>query len=243
MKVNYIFMVFDTLTEYHIDKALESFNAQDKEKINTFILYNNSTSFNTSDLLKKIDFHKVECIDSNLPSDKKIVSDINYQLREITGADIYFLHKADFYIPSNLLANSIKTLSNSNPSFLNFGKFDMREDIRGAKIDELNLLNTNSFKEVCKLDEVINTARGLTLKHRLIGYQGHDGSMHAYNEEGRKALTFKNFIHPSDWQVNVNKGINMIKGADNAYAYHMWHDIGQRSDGGKLGKNVIGHRF
>ena len=38
-KLAYIYMTFDTLSEYHLDKSLESFNNQNKSLIDTFIIY------------------------------------------------------------------------------------------------------------------------------------------------------------------------------------------------------------
>jgi hypothetical protein len=63
-KMAYIFMVFDTLEEYHVEKALESFDLQDKSYIDTFILYNNSTTFSTEwirSMIKGVD--KIEVIE------------------------------------------------------------------------------------------------------------------------------------------------------------------------------------
>jgi hypothetical protein len=35
----------------------------------------------------------------------------------------------------------------------------------------------------------------------------------------------------------------MQNGLDNVFAFHMWHNIGQKTDGKSLGKNLLGHRF
>lgn len=242
-KLAYIFMTFDTLTEYHLNKSLESFNNQDKSYINTFIIYNNSTVFSDDLIRSKVKFDNVVIYGKNLPSDKRMVSDIKTHLSYIDGFDIYLLHKSDFYIPSHLTEFTYNYLSNNKPVFLNYSKFDMREDIAGNKINQLNLANFKTFDQVCKLPEATKDTAGLSVKHRLIGYRGHDGSMHAYNELARKTLHFNNFIHPADWQNNINRGVSMLKGIPEAFCYHLWHDIGKRSDGAGLGKNVLGHRF
>lgn len=242
-KLAYIFMTFDTLTEYHLDKSLESFNNQDKSLIDTFIIYNNSTVFSNELIKSKVKFDKVTVYDKELPSDKRMVSDIKTHLNSISGFDLYLLHKADFYIPSHLVEHTYNSIGLEEPIFLNYSKFDMREDIKEGVIDSLNLLHHKTFLDVCKLPQAIKDTNGLSLQHRLIGYRGHDGSMHAYNELGRKALHFDNFIYPADWQNNIKRGIKMLKGIPEAFCYHLWHDIGKRSDGGGLGKNIIGHRF
>ena len=242
-KLAYIFMTFDTLTEYHLDKSLESFNNQNKSLIDTLIVYNNSTTFHNDLIKSKIDFDNVIIFNKPLPTDKRMVSDINTQLQYIDGFDIYLLHKADFYIPSHLVEFTYHSLNLDEPSFLNYSKFDMREDIKEKIINELNLSDFKTFSDVCKLPQVIKDTKGLSLQHRLIGYRGHDGSMHAYNELARKVLHFDNFIYPADWQNNIKRGIKMLKGIPEAFCYHLWHDIGKRSDGGGLGKNIIGHRF
>jgi len=236
-------MTFDTLTEYHLDKSLESFNNQNKSLIDTFIVYNNSTIFHNDFIRSKVDFDNVVVYDKPLPMDKRMVSDINTQLNHIDGFDIYLLHKADFYIPSHLVEHTHSSLSLEEPIFLNYSKFDMREDIKEEVIGNLNLSDHKTFLDVCELPQAIKDTNGLTLQHRLIGYRGHDGSMHAYNELGRKTLHFDNFIYPADWQNNINRGVKMLKGIPEAFCYHMWHDIGKRSDGGGLGKNEIGNRF
>ena len=242
-KLAYIYMTFDTLSEYHLDKSLESFNNQNKSLIDTFIIYNNSTIFTDEQIKSKVEFDNVIVYDNKLPSDKRMVSDITTHLNFITGYDIYFLHKADFYIPSHLLEYTYNSLDNSEPIFLNFSKFDMREDIKEDKIEHLGLPDFKTFLDVCQIKEARKDTNGLTLEHRLIGYRGHDGSMHAYNELGRKTLHFDNFIHPEDWQNNINRGVNMLRSIPEAFCYHLWHDIGKRSDGARLGKNVVGHRF
>ena len=76
----------------------------------------------------------------------------------------------------------------------------------------------------------------------MIGYQGNDGTTHAYNEEARGKLKFKGFITGDDWRHN-QQNVKMICGDDSVFAYHMWHDIGVKTDNKQLGKNIIGHRF
>jgi hypothetical protein len=242
-KMAYIFMVFDTLEEYHVEKALESFDLQDKSYIDTFILYNNSTTFSTEwirSMIKGVD--KIEVIDKNLPTDKKMVSDVNYQLNNIKGYDIYLLHKSDFYLPSNSVKSVYEKFNDSEPKFINFGKFDMREDIRGEIINNLDLPNKNLFTEVTELSIASSTFHNITLEDRMIGYQGNDGTTHAYNEEARGKLKFKGFITGDDWRHN-QQNVKMICGDDSVFAYHMWHDIGVKTDNKQLGKNIIGHRF
>lgn len=241
-KLAYIFMVFDTLEEYHVKKSIESFNLQDKKYIDTFIIYNNSTMFDTEWIKSLITEVNIKVIDKKLPTDKKMVSDINYHLNNIKGYDIYLLHKADFYLPINSVENVYNKFNNNDPKFINFGKFDMREDIKSNKIKELNLLNKKSFTEVTKLNIASSTFHNISLDIRMIGYQGTDGTMHAYNENARKKLKFKGFITGDDWKYN-QKHIQMVYNEDNLFAYHMWHDIGIKTDNKKLGKNIIGHRF
>ena len=74
-KLAYIFMVFDTLEEYHVKKSIESFNLQDKKYIDTFIIYNNSTMFDTEWIKSLITEVNIKVIDKKLPTDKKMVSD------------------------------------------------------------------------------------------------------------------------------------------------------------------------
>ena len=97
-KLAYIFMVFDTLEEYHVKKSIESFNLQDKKYIDTFIIYNNSTMFDTEWIKSLITEVNIKVIDKKLPTDKKMVSDINYHLNNIKGYDIYLL---DNYLKLN----------------------------------------------------------------------------------------------------------------------------------------------
>tara|TARA_Y100000593_G_scaffold93978_1_gene190930 strand:+ start:1400 stop:2137 length:738 start_codon:yes stop_codon:yes gene_type:complete len=243
-KLAYIFMVFDTLEERHIKQALESFDLQDKSYIDTFIIYNNSTTFKTDwikTLVNGVD--KIDIIDKNLPTDKRMVSDVNYHLKNIEGFDIYLLHKSDFYLPSNTIKSVYEKLTAIEARFINFGKFDMREDINGDKINELNLSNMNSFTDVVNgLDIATPTFHNITLDDRLIGYQGTDGTMHAYNELARMSLVFNSFLSQQDWDLNQNQ-VEMLYDYDDVFSYHMWHDIGTKTDNKHLGKNIIGHRF
>ena len=103
-------------------------------------------------------------------------------------------------------------------------------------------LNKKSFTEVTKLNIASSTFHNISLDIRMIGYQGTDGTMHAYNENARKKLKFKGFITGDDWKYN-QKHIQMVYNEDNLFAYHIWHDIGIKTDNKKLGKNIIGHRF
>lgn len=241
-KLAYIFMVFDTLEEYHVKKSIESFNLQDKKYVDTFIIYNNSTTFNTEWIKSLVTGVDIKIIDTNLPIDKKMVSDVNYHLNNIKGYDIYFLHKADFYLPIDSLKTVYDNLNDENPKFINFSKFDMREDIKSDKIKELNLFNKKTFTEVTELNIASPTFHDISLDIRMIGYQGTDGTIHAYNESARKNLKFKGFITGNDWEYN-KKHTQMIHGENTLFAYHMWHDIGIKTDNKKLGKNIIGHRF
>ena len=242
-KLAYIFMTFDTLSEYHLNKSLEAFNNQDKSLIDTFIIYNNSTIFSNDYIKSKVQFDNIITFEDQMPTDKRMVSDIQMHLNQIDGFDIYMLHKCDFYIPNHLTKFTYDYLSSDNPIFLNYSKFDMREDIKELRINELNLANIPTFEEVCEMSIAIKDTVGLSTQHRLIGYRGHDGSMHAYNEASRQMLHFDNFIYPADWQKNDNNGINMKRAIPEAFCYHMWHDIGGRSDAAGIGKNKIGDRF
>jgi hypothetical protein len=246
-KFNYIYFTFDTLSQYHIDKSIESLSIQDISLIDTITIYNNSTTFKSDELTKKFErFNKkIVLLDkklNNLPSSKRMVDDINYTVKNIKNSDFYILHKADFCLPINLIKKSYDLLnSKTNPYFLNFSKYFLREDIVNEKVDEL--LKYEKFSDLLKLDFVAKSDKmeNYSFKYRVIGYTGIDGGIHMYNEDARKNLNFGNFTDPHTWHENA-KDMEMVHGLDDFYVLHMFHYIG-RNENRYPDRGKIGHRF
>jgi len=246
-KINYIYFAFDTLTIDHIEKSIQSFSTQDLTMINSITIYNNSTIFESQFLIDKYkQFRKnINLFDkktNTLPSSKRIVDDINYIIKNVHQSDLYFLHKADFCLPSNLIKKSYNFLENKNTAhFINFSKYFMREDIIGNKIDEL--LKYEKFSDLLKLEYVAKSDKieNYSFKHRLIGYNGIDGGMHIYNEDARKILFFNDFTSQSTWTIN-SKNIRMLHNIDDLYVLHMFHYVG-RNENRYPDRGKIGHRF
>jgi len=246
-KINYIYFVFDTLNNEHVEKSIESFSSQDLNLVDTITIYNNSSTFESNyveSLFNK--FQKNTNIfdkkTNKLPSSKRIVDDVNYIINNVVDSNLYFLHKADFCLPVNLIKKSFNFFENkSSPHFVNFSKYFMREDIVGKKIDDL--LKYEKFSDLLNLDYVAKSdkEKNYSFKHRLIGYTGIDGGMHMYNEEARKKLFFHDFTSPSTWSIN-SQNIKMIHGVDDLYIFHMFHYVG-RDENRYTDRGKIGHRF
>ena len=96
-KINYIYFVFDTLNNEHVEKSIESFALQDLNLIDTITIYNNSSTFESNyveSLFKKYQ-KNINIFDkktNELPSSKKIVDDVNYITNNVADSDLYFLH-------------------------------------------------------------------------------------------------------------------------------------------------------
>ena len=61
-KINYIYFVFDTLNNEHVEKSIESFALQDLNLIDTITIYNNSSTFESNyveSLFKKYQKNKL----------------------------------------------------------------------------------------------------------------------------------------------------------------------------------------
>jgi hypothetical protein len=112
IKGAYIFYIFNTLTDRHIDLALSSIaNQQFDIDIFDFIVYNNSNTFDTQDIVNRATeicgskFRYIIKYVGAYPQTNRTLDDINHQIITITGYDFYFCHKADF-------ALNIETINN-----------------------------------------------------------------------------------------------------------------------------------
>lgn len=245
----YIFYVFNTLTDRHISMALKSIRDQDfDEQVFDFIIYNNSTEFDTERInvlatyLVGSKFRNFKNYNNQYPKTSKTLDDVNHQIKTIDGYDFYFCHKADFVISQNVIQNLIEyNRSVSDPYFLGFSKFDLREYVLDNTIRQLLGMSYNNIIETgIATDLTGDVPEHLSLDHAYIGYRGWDGTIHAYNEKARKLLHLDTYIQPHTIDQHVQKGINWIYGLKEFLALHIFHALpnGRNSD-----KDIVGHRF
>lgn len=251
IKGAYIFYTFNTLEVFHIEMAIQSIAAQEFEPIFDFILYNNSSYFDSKSILDQAQYVLGNKFNSYVefpfayPVTTSTMEDVQMQLFSIDSYDLYLLHKSDFSISNKSIQNVIdfnRTHGDiDKPYFLNFCKYDLRENVSLETTKEL--LN-KSFDEIladekaCDLTEVMPEDWGV--KYEYIGYRGLDGVMHAYNEKARTMLHFDSFINYWTVDRHVQAGFNWIYGDKNFLALHIFHALpgGRNSE-----KDIPGYRF
>lgn len=244
----YIFYVFDTLTNYHVEMALQSIQDQCFDRLD-FVLYN-SSALNTDELLDKcskffgrVQFRSYTAIENIEPS--STLEDIQWQIKHIGGADFYIVHKADFFLLNRTIQKSIDWLKADRPRFINFCKIDLREYIVGK---EVRWLARDSFYDIMRMHGSVDVtwdvpsdfSEGYEQYYR-IGYRGWDGTMHCYNESARRLIEMDTFIQRETVSNNERKGIQWIWSDTLFSALHMFHEIpGGRGD---TDKDRMGHRY
>ncbi len=239
----YIFYVFDTLTDFHIEMALNSISKQNFTPME-FVIYNSSHSFDSERLLhRSIDvlgnkFRSYMVVPS-CPETQTTLADIRCQLYWIGGADFYFMHKSDFYLGQGSIAQA-QAHYKPEPFFVNFCKFDLRETV-----GEMLGLSMKSWNEILGLDGAFDVTPGSTsdfgVKYDKIGYRGWDGTMHFYNEAARRVIDMDTFCKLETVEANRQKGVDWLYGDTRFLALHMFHALpGGRGD---VNKDALGHRY
>ena len=241
-KVKYIYHVFDTLDWRHVRLSLESIAQQTFDPCE-FLLYNPSSldSLTITALAKEIckDKFSEYVFLSCYPKTTRTVDDVRWIVDNVKDSDSYFVHKADFVLCDNTIQNAFELLRvNPDPMFVNFCKFDLRESLVDS---DINRLSKMTYDQIIKLEGAVDDAWHipLELKHDKIGYCGHDGVMHFYNEEARNRLDIDTFTSIETVKRNQDRGVMWLYGLNKFLALHLWHDIGGRSDN----KNIVGYRF
>lgn len=241
MKKCYIFYVFNSLTKRNVDLAIESIANQEFDPYDLFWLYNVSKFENkvlldqASGELKGKFMEFKEC--ENVPSTNSVCQDLQFHLKK-DGFDFYMCHKADFYLNKNMINNADKIANNEkDPFYEGCAKFDLREYV---KTDTVRKFASMTFDEVASRDDACGTIFSEKFKQSIaIGYQGHDGSMHFYNDAARRKLRFNSYWRKGDFQANKDNGIDMRHGNKDTFVLHVFHDI-PRADPRKRQK---GNRF
>jgi len=237
MKITYIYHVIGTLTMRHIRLSLESLYEQEEFHWDRFVLYNGS-EFQTDRIMDYVPyqfFDKVEVFpyDSNTP--KTASSDWNIQMQQISGADRYLCHKADFYL-HNRTCQNFEDLPDDHDWFLLFNKFDMKE---GCIDDDIRFYATRDWKSALGLSTTgpysAHVGKMAIPYHQSAGI---DGVMHGYTDGARK------FYKPEDGELHMKWGINKAIGRmsesvpfikdDEFFAMHIHHETPDRLDGVKL---------
>lgn len=239
----YIFYTFDTLTWQHIALALDSIRRQSFRPMH-FVLYNNSSTFNSEVLLawakaklgRQFESYSVL---GHYPDTHSTLVDIQYQLVFLDGADFYFLHKADFYLGAGVVQRAIDRYT-LQPFFVNFCKFDLRETITSPAV-----LSTLSFEEVLRLDGACDLTEGVPddwgIKYDKIGYRGWDGVMHFYNEAARRLIHMDTFCEERTVAANRQNGIKWDYGDPAFLAFHLFHALPHGR--GDANKDIPGFRY
>lgn len=245
----YIFYVFNTLTQRHITMALESIRDQNFDSdVFDFIVYNNSSTFKTLDILREAydltgtNFRSMRAHNWAYPDTTKTLDDVNSQINTISGYDFYFCHKADFVLNRSAIQNLIEyNKSIEDPYFLGFSKFDLREYVSDATIKELQSMSYIEIMETgLATDLTGDVPESLTLDHSYIGYRGWDGTIHSYNEKARQILELDTYTQPHTIEKNISNGVKWVYGFKEFLALHIFHELpnGRNSD-----KDIVGHRF
>jgi hypothetical protein len=243
--IAYIFYVHNTMTLFQIEMAIKSID-KSKDISGDLWLHNSSDEFSESEILEKLDivkgrFNQIRWINNK---DSSVAGDISNQINVIDGYDQYFCHKADFYLSPFSFTNSINKLQSSavDPMYINFCKFDLREnfnyDIIG-KISNLAFDKILDKKWACDMTDSMPEDFGI--HYEAMGYRGVDGVMHSYNEKAREKLIVSTYWEQSSVDLNKLNGINMLYGIKDIYAFHIFHEI----PGGRIAdvKNIEGYRF
>lgn len=230
--------------------ALESIADQEfKDGIFDLIIYNNSSTFDTENIIVHAErllgnrFKKIFEYPFAYPITTSTMDDVNMQIFTIDSYDFYFCHKSDFCVNNRAVQNVIDFYRNNQdaPYFVNFCKFDLRENVPLEKIKDLLKLPFSEIMEdekACDLTEVMPEDWGV--KYEYIGYRGLDGVMHSYSESARKLLDFDTFINYYTVDRLKQKGVNWYCGLQEFLALHVFHALpsGRNSE-----KDIIGYRF
>lgn len=241
MDTCYIFHVFNTLDHQHIVRALLSLRLQTGFEARDFVLYN-SSDFDSADLLMQAQvlvgtrFRNYRVV---IPRQRTTttLADIQEQLHLITGAESYFLHKADFVLGPGVVSKAFAQAA-GDAVFLNFCKFDLRETV-----EPLDLVGRTWAEVLTDPDavDVTDWAGGDLSPYNKLGYRGWDGVMHAYSEAARRILTLDSFIQPQTVEANRERGVTWTYGNPDLLVYHQFHALpGGRHD---PNKDMPGARF
>jgi hypothetical protein len=245
----YIFYVFNTLTQRHITMALESIRDQSFDvDVFDFIVYNNSTEFNSLDILREAydltgsNFRSMQIFSKPYPNTSRTLDDVNHQIKMISGYDFYFCHKSDFIVSKNVIQNVVEySRSANNPYFLGFTKFDLREYVSNETIKQLSKMSFDQIMETGLATDLTGDVPDfLNLSHSYIGYRGWDGTIHAYNEKARQSLDLDTYIQPHTIARNIENGVNWSYGLKEFLALHIFHEL---PNGRNADKDIVGHRF
>lgn len=226
--IAYIFYVHNTITQYQINMAINSIIDATQGVNGDLWIHNSSTQHSSSDILKSVDCLRSFFDSINVLNRKgsSVAEDVTNQLSEISGYDYYVCHKADFYVGANSFKNTILKLKTLYPTFINYSKFDLRENVDTTTIWSLSTLNFNEILQAeWACDMTLETPQDFSKKYTAMGYRGIDGVMHGYNELARDKLVVSTYWEQSTVDYNRSIGIDMQHGHNDILALHMYHEI------------------
>jgi hypothetical protein len=240
MKFCYIFHVIGTLTMEHIEMALESLRLQQPFHWDRFILYNASDlpSDEIMALIPREFFDRVEDFGPGARSSLKSCSaDWLTQMDEIDGADRYFCHKADFYLPPWVCVE-FERIKKKGDFLVLFNKYDMKSR---ATIADIRRYANLRWKEGLKEPD-----RGTYQNHLgflaipFMQVKGNaDGTMHGYTDGVRDMYRPKLEEIVSHWGVSLSfraldvQHPRLLHRDPAFFACHMWHESPDRKDWNK----------
>lgn len=217
MKRVLIYHAIGTLTPDHFRWSIESLNRQNIHW-EDFVLYNHSGRKDNKILhwLNRDMFDNVSIFDRRNKV-KGSVADWNEQFKRIGNSDIYFVHKADFYLADGVLQRFEEICEHDKPMFVGVKKFDMEETTDIPLIREMAALKS------------FDKAIGAVGSHPYdpSGEPKWDGVMHGYNDLARPLLL------PDKNETNMKYGacgfickseVEKIVD-DRIYAIHMFHEL------------------
>jgi len=239
VKITYIFHVIGTLTMQHVEWALESLRRQDPFHWDRFVLYNGSDLPTDSimALVPREFFDRIEVFPYPTTLPKSCSADWLVQMQEITGADRYLCHKADFYLPP-WVCREFERLPRKRDFLVLFNKYDMKSR---ATIDDIRRFANLRWREGMK--EPDRGTYGAHLGKLAIPFVqikgGADGTMHGYTDGVRELYRPSLQEVTSHWGVAVSfrvlemKRPRLLLRNSLFFACHMWHESPDRTDWNK----------